>query len=106
MVHEGVLPCHISQILQLSKRQNAKTAWQNAFVDHLLDFGLGKTQTQIALPKRFYYCTVQCFSEIVLASFGSLINESGGKKPLILVVLVVCVCVCVCGQGRVGQLCM
>jgi hypothetical protein len=29
-------------VLQLSKPQNAETEWQNAFVDHLFDFGPGK----------------------------------------------------------------
>ena len=28
--------------LQLKRRQNAETAWQNAFVNHLLDFGPDK----------------------------------------------------------------
>jgi hypothetical protein len=42
MIHKGVCHAVWAGFLQLSKRQNAQTAWQNAFVDHLLDFGPGK----------------------------------------------------------------
>jgi hypothetical protein len=41
-VYEGILPCRFGQILQPSKPQNAETARQKAFVDHLLDFGPGE----------------------------------------------------------------
>ncbi len=47
MVHEGVLPCCFSQILQLWQRQNAETAWQNTLVDNLLDFGQGKLKRNL-----------------------------------------------------------
>jgi len=48
VVHEGVLPCRrLGRILQLSKRQNAETALQNAIKDHLLDFGPSKLQRNL-----------------------------------------------------------
>ncbi len=47
VVHKGILPCRFCPILQLSKRQNAETAWQNAFVDHLPDFRPGKLKRSL-----------------------------------------------------------
>jgi hypothetical protein len=34
-------------ILQLSESQNAETAWQKAFVDHLLDFWPGQLKRKL-----------------------------------------------------------
>jgi hypothetical protein len=43
VVHQG----RLDRIFQLSKRQIAEAAWQNAFVDHLLDFGPGKLKRDL-----------------------------------------------------------
>ncbi len=47
VVHGGVLPCSLGRLLQLEKRPNAETAWQNTFVDYLFDFGPDKLKRNL-----------------------------------------------------------
>ncbi len=69
VVHEGVLPCRLGRILRLSKRENADSAFQNAFKDHLLDFGPGELKRNLLHVLITYTCAQHIHHSIYVCMY-------------------------------------